>query len=91
LLWESLEQGFRMSYTSFACKDLTLPHEISSGERLGLGVEIRNTGKRDGADVIQVYVAGPSSAGEPPKQLKGFAKVANETRRGQARHADFRG
>ena len=29
-------------------------HEISSGERLGLGVEIRNTGKRDGADVIQV-------------------------------------
>jgi hypothetical protein len=45
---ELLEQGFGMSYTSFACKDLTLPHEISSGERLGLGVEIRNTGKRDG-------------------------------------------
>jgi beta-glucosidase len=37
-----------------------------------------------GADVVQVYVAAPAAAQEPPKQLEGFAKVSlapNETRR----------
>jgi hypothetical protein len=60
---ESLEPGFRMSSASFAFKGLTLLQEISSGERLRFGVESRKTGKRDGADVIQAYVAGPELRG----------------------------
>jgi beta-glucosidase len=36
---------------------------------------VTNAGARAGADVVQVYVAAPPSAGEPPRQLKGFAKV----------------
>ena len=35
-----------------------------------------NTGRRAGAEVPQVYVGFPASSGEPPKQLKGFAKVS---------------
>jgi beta-glucosidase len=40
-------------------------------------VKITNTGKRDGDEVLQLYLAFPRSAvGEPPKQLKAFSKVA---------------
>ena len=36
---------------------------------------MRNTGRRAGAQVVQLYVGYPSSAGEPPRQLKAFRKV----------------
>ena len=38
-------------------------------------VPVTNTGSRAGAEVVQLYVGQPASAGEPPKQLKGFRKV----------------
>jgi beta-glucosidase len=40
--------------------------------------KVTNTGPRAGAEVAQVYVGDPSSAGEPPKQLKGYQKVTLE-------------
>ena len=36
---------------------------------------MRNTGRRAGAQVVQLYVGYPSSTGEPPRQLKAFRKV----------------
>ena len=36
---------------------------------------VTNTGPRPGSEVIQLYVAAPAAAGQPPKQLKGFARV----------------
>jgi beta-glucosidase len=36
---------------------------------------VTNTGARPGAEVVQLYVAAPPAAGQPPRQLKGFAKV----------------
>jgi beta-glucosidase len=36
---------------------------------------VRNTGRRDGADIAQVYVSLPADAGEPPKRLVAFKKV----------------
>jgi beta-glucosidase len=36
--------------------------------------------------VVQVYVAAPEAAGEPPKQLKGFAKVSVDP--GRTTHVD---
>ncbi len=37
---------------------------------------VRNTGSRDGAEIAQVYVAGPAKGlPRPPKELKGFQKV----------------
>jgi beta-glucosidase len=38
-------------------------------------VRVTNTGRRAGADVVELYAGMPASAGEPPRQLKGFAKV----------------
>ena len=38
-------------------------------------VEVTNTGDRPGAEVVQLYVVFPAAAGQPPRQLKSFAKV----------------
>ena len=40
-----------------------------------MSATIRNTGSRPGAEVAQLYLSFPSAAGEPPQQLKGFAKT----------------
>jgi beta-glucosidase len=37
--------------------------------------DLTNTGNRAGAEVAQVYLGLPSSAGEPPKRLVGWQKV----------------
>ena len=40
-----------------------------------VSLEIKNVGTRDGAEVTQLYIQYPEIAGEPPKQLRGFAKL----------------
>ncbi len=36
---------------------------------------VTNTGSRAGSDVAQLYLADPSAAGEPPRQLAGYKRV----------------
>ncbi len=62
--------GYGLSYTSFAYGDLTVR---PMGNSIVATVKITNTGKRSGADVAQLYLAGP----EWPelRRLGGFAKV----------------
>lgn len=74
--------GFGLSYTTFKVSHLvvTPSHLLSTqaGEepkQVEVKVDVTNTGKREGAEVVQVYVADPSANGEPPHQLRGFAKV----------------
>jgi beta-glucosidase len=38
-------------------------------------VRVRNAGHRQGAEVVELYVRFPPSAGEPPKVLKAFGKM----------------
>jgi len=64
--------GFGLDYTSFAISDATLSHQ---GRRVLLRVRVKNVGPRSGADVVQAYVHYPSAAGEPPEQLRAFARV----------------
>lgn len=67
--------GHGLSYTSFALSDLTARLE---GRAIRVGLTIRNTGKRAGKGVAQVYVA-PASwqkvGWEAPKRLGAFAKA----------------
>ena len=78
--------GYGLSYTSFAYANLALSrHTLTIGESLEVALDICNTGARDGAEVVQVYVS-PETAHvpRPPRELKGFAKVflaAGEIRR----------
>lgn len=61
--------GFGLSYTTFAYSDLKVTKD-------GVRLTVTNTGKRDGAEIVQLYVGKKDSALiRPKKELKGFAKV----------------
>jgi beta-glucosidase len=65
--------GHGLSYTTFAMSDLKVT-EADSGLRVAC--TLSNTGKRAGAEVVQVYVAPrQSSVPRPLRELKGFARV----------------
>ncbi|MGH9604295.1 MAG: glycoside hydrolase family 3 C-terminal domain-containing protein [Terracidiphilus sp.] len=67
--------GFGLSYTRFSVSDLSVSPESADGQ-VHVSLTVKNTGSVSGADVAQVYVGDPASAGEPPHQLKGFEKVS---------------
>jgi beta-glucosidase len=73
--------GYGLSYTRFAFSHLAV---TPARGRVTVGVDVTNTGSRSGAEVAQVYLTFPAAAGEPPRQLKGFAKVY--LRPGERRH-----
>jgi beta-glucosidase len=61
--------GFGLSYTTFEYSDLTLTPERAT-------LQVRNTGSRDGAEVVQLYVHRASAAVPRPElELRGFARV----------------
>lgn len=64
--------GFGLSYTTFKFDHLKVS---AQGNKATVVFDVTNTGNRTGTEVAQVYVAFPTGAGEPPKQLKGFAAV----------------
>jgi beta-glucosidase len=65
--------GHGLSYTSFKFSDLTLS---KSDKDVKVSVKVTNTGDREGAEVVQVYVAQKNpSIRRPKKELKGFKKV----------------
>jgi beta-glucosidase len=65
--------GFGLSYTTFQLTGLRL--RAGAGGAENATVTVHNTGRRVGAEVVQAYLQFPSAAGEPPRQLKAFAKV----------------
>ncbi len=69
--------GYGLSYTNFSFSNLAVsPGSGAFNGNVTVTATIKNTGSRTGADVAQLYVTFPSSAGEPPRQLKGFQKVS---------------
>jgi beta-glucosidase len=75
--------GYGLSYTTFKVDKLSVS-PFSEKNGVQVSCDVKNTGPRAGAEVVQIYVAAPPDADEPPKQLKGFARVSlkpGETRR----------
>jgi beta-glucosidase len=70
--------GFGLSYTSFAYANLRLSADtIAPGDQLIVSVDVTNTGRRDGQEIVQLYVRDVTArVARPEKELKGFAKVA---------------
>jgi beta-glucosidase len=64
--------GFGLSYTSFAYSGL---EAAASGSHVTVSFSVRNTGKRAGAEIAQVYASLPASTGEPPKRLVAWEKL----------------
>ena len=70
--------GYGLSYTRFKYSDLkTDKKEIGFGEPLTITVRVKNTGDRDGVEVVQLYVRDvAASVTRPAKELKGFERIA---------------
>lgn len=69
--------GHGLSYTTFEYQDLVISQtELSAPYSLDLSLTIQNTGKVDGAEVVQVYIRSEQPAiFRPEKELKQFCKV----------------
>lgn len=69
--------GHGLSYTTFEYGKVAIDKkEMTKDEMLTVTVSVTNTGKRDGAEVVQLYISDlKSSLPRPIKELKGFKKV----------------
>ncbi len=76
-LWEF---GYGLGYTSFEYSNLTInPVENGPEGEFQISLDVTNTGKRYGAEVVQLYIRDMiSSVTRPVKELKGFKKVRLE-------------
>ncbi len=81
--------GHGLSYTTFDYKDLKLSAAtISPAATLQVSVTLTNTGARDGAEVVQLYVRDEvASVTRPVRQLAGFRRVSLKP--GEARTVAF--
>ncbi|MDR1010226.1 MAG: FAD-dependent oxidoreductase [Opitutaceae bacterium] len=79
--------GHGLSYTTFEYKNIRL--EKQSGGEVTVSMTLTNTGKRDGAEIAQLYVSDlESSVPRPPRELKAFERVALSA--GESRTVTFR-
>jgi beta-glucosidase len=69
--------GHGLSYTSFKYGELRLSRKtLGEGDKLTVSVMVTNTGKRAGAEVVQLYVRDLVASITPPdKRLRRFAKI----------------
>lgn len=69
--------GFGLSYTTFEYKDMKLSSKtVTAQKSIVASVNVKNTGTRDGQEVVQWYIHDKfASILRPVKELKGFEKV----------------
>jgi len=68
--------GFGLSYTTFSIGIAKLSHTaIKANDSVQLTISVSNTGKRNGTEIIQVYIHKVNDIDGPLKTLKGFQRV----------------
>jgi beta-glucosidase len=77
--------GYGLSYTTFKYSDVQLDKtDMTQNDQITASIQITNTGKRDGEEVVQLYLRDwVGSVTRPMRELKGFQKIflkAGETR-----------
>jgi beta-glucosidase len=76
--------GHGLSYTTFTYGNLKTPPSVRAGEKVSVSVDVTNSGKRSGEEVVQLYVTElEASAPVPLRALQGFRRVqlkAGETK-----------
>ncbi len=83
--------GYGLSYTTFDVSDVKLSAKtLAAGGKLDASVTVRNTGKREGETVVQLYLQDvAASIVRPVKELKGFQKVALKPGESRTVHFDI--
>ncbi|HEY8185828.1 MAG TPA: glycoside hydrolase family 3 N-terminal domain-containing protein, partial [Pyrinomonadaceae bacterium] len=81
--------GYGLSYTQFKITNLTLSTQrIPVNGKLTVAVDVENTGRRAGDEVVQLYVHDlAASITRPVKELKGFQRITLQP--GEKRRVEF--
>ncbi|EPJ5820700.1 beta-glucosidase BglX [Pluralibacter gergoviae] len=81
--------GYGLSYTTFSVSPVKMSAPtLARGGKVTASVEVTNTGKREGATAIQMYIQDvTASMSRPVKQLRGFEKIT--LRPGETRTVSF--
>jgi beta-glucosidase len=69
--------GFGLSYTNFSIGAADFSKtEIRNNETIVLTVPVTNLGKRDGTEIVQVYIHKVNDSDGPLRTLKGFQRLS---------------
>jgi beta-glucosidase len=81
--------GFGLSYSTFEYSDLTVSKNVfSATELIKISVTVKNTGKMDGKEVVQLFVSDLYASMTPDvKRLRGFEKISLKP--GESRTVEF--
>jgi len=68
--------GHGLSYTTFKYSGLKIPANVPVNQNITVSVEVENTGKRDGDEVVQLYVSqNQPNVTSAIRSLQGFARI----------------
>ena len=68
--------GYGLSYTRFTYDKLLLPRAVTPGKKVTVTATVKNTGTKDGEEVVQLYIAHQYIKGKTPlRALKGFKRI----------------
>jgi beta-glucosidase len=68
--------GYGLSYSKFAYSSVKLSAKnLQAGKPLNVDANVKNTGQRDGDEVVELYLTFPKLPGAPIRALRGFTRV----------------
>lgn len=80
--------GFGLSYTTFEYSGLVLSTEIKTGEPVVVKATVKNTGLREGEEVVQLYITDEkASTPRPIRQLEEFKRISLKS--GESKEVEF--
>lgn len=81
--------GFGLSYTSFEYSGMNVPATAqTTDDFIEISCRVKNTGMREGVEIVQLYLSPESSQSLKPIQLKGFARV--NLKPGESKRVSFK-
>ncbi len=80
--------GYGLSYSKFEYSSLKLSSpQLNAGDSLSVDADVKNTGDRDGDEVVQLYLSFPKTPGAQMHDLRGMARVHLKV--GETQHVHF--
>lgn len=82
--------GYGLSYTQFRYSKLKVKKNLKAGKELKVSVKVKNIGKLDGEEVVQIYLSRPDSKSpfNPIRWLVGYERIF--LRKGETKKLNFR-
>lgn len=73
--------GYGLSYTTYQYSNLRIDKsQMEMNEKVNVSIDVQNTGQRDGAEIVQMYITDDyATLTRPVKELKGFQRVHLKT------------